>query len=392
LQKQVTSLEAQIKEQQKKEATPASSDLKVSWKGAPELSSADGRNRIKLRGRVVADIAEIDEDKAVTGLDHIDSTELRGVHLGLQGTLDGDFEYAIETDLADNARLTDVHVTYTGLPVSLTFGNLKAGTSLEKATSDLYITFMERNSAIQAFSLGRQIGLELGYASALWTLSGGVYRGTINDIQSREGLTLAGRITTAPHMGDTLLHLGVNFRYRENGGDNALFRYSERPHLHLADKLVDTGAIGEADTLIGTEAALVRGPLSLQGEYMRLAVDTPAVADHDPTYRSYYVSGSWFLTGEHRPYSAGRFGRVAVIRPVTKGGFGAWEIALRYDRLDLSDEDYRGGIQGTYLVGANWYVNDYVRLTANYNHSTIEDGAQDGARIDGFGFRMQLDW
>ena len=39
-------------------------DLKVKWKGAPELSSADGKFKFKVRGRIMTDYNNIDQDYA----------------------------------------------------------------------------------------------------------------------------------------------------------------------------------------------------------------------------------------------------------------------------------------------------------------------------------------
>ena len=61
-----------------------------------------------------------------------------------------------------------------------------------------------------------------------------------------------------------------------------------------------------------------------------------------PTYKGWYVDASWFITGETRNYEAeeGIFGRTKVKKPVFRRqrGWGAWQIAGRYDVIDLSDE------------------------------------------------------
>ena len=52
-----------------------------------------------------------------------------------------------------------------------------------------------------------------------------------------------------------------------------------------------------------------------------------------------------FLTGETKPYDDGVFGRVKVINPgyngAKAGGWGAWQIAGRYDTVDLSDAAFK---------------------------------------------------
>ena len=94
------------------------------------------------------------------------------------------------------------------------------------------------------------------------------------------------------------------------------------------------------------------------------------------------------------------FGRVKVNDPVYGGsrGWGAWQVAGRYDVLDLGDRaaSIPGctacGEQATWLIGVNWYLTDYVRLMLNVNQSTIDGGANDGAEIKGIGMRAQVDW
>jgi phosphate-selective porin OprO/OprP len=202
-----------------------------------------------------------------------------------------------------------------------------------------------------------------------------------------------------------VLHFGGSVRHRDNGSQLPLYRYRQRAaDFHLTDRFVDTGFIGEADTFLGAEFAWVWGPFSIQGEYAQNQVDVPvSIAKVDPTYDGYYLSGSWYLTGESRTYKKGVFSRPKVKRPVNEGGPGAWQIAARYDVVDLSDKSAAiagGGLvscaecgeQKTWLLGVNWWLNDYTRLTFNYAESDISGGVNNGATIQGVGLRAQVDW
>ena len=141
---------------------------------------------------------------------------------------------------------------------------------------------------------------------------------------------------------------------------SALFQYSARgADLHLADRFIDTPQFAEEDNMWHLEAAFVWGPFSMQGEYAELEADgarftrsanlTDPVTPVNPTYTGWYVDASWYLTGETRNYE----GRRRDIRThqgqepgVGRGsggyngvrGWGAWQIAGRYDVLDLSDK------------------------------------------------------
>jgi phosphate-selective porin OprO/OprP len=121
--------------------------------------------------------------------------------------------------------------------------------------------------------------------------------------------------------------------------------------------------------------SLVYGPFSLQGEYFQTFLDSNA--SDDPEFEGYYIQGGYFLTGEHRNYSAsnGYFTRVRSNQnfyPV-KGGWGAWEVALRYSSIDLNDSDIRGGKEDDITAGLNWYLNPNVRFMFNYVYADLND-------------------
>jgi phosphate-selective porin OprO/OprP len=210
------------------------------------------------------------------------------------------------------------------------------------------------------------------------------------------------------------------------------------------------------------EGAAVWGPFSVQGEYAHLGVDLPGgsvirntsltsagsqglppffgtantnlnpvglinnplLGLPNPSFDGWYVDASLFLTGETRPYKDGVFQRVKVKNPVKwggGGGWGAWQIAGRYDVLNLSDvsdavtpfaPNFYGacagtrlgtnsitspqpltiaagnplgqvasnpariaqcGDQETWIAGVNWYLNDYVRIMFNYMQTELDN-------------------
>lgn len=65
--------------------------------------------------------------------------------------------------------------------------------------------------------------------------------------------------------------------------------------------------------------------------------------------------------------------------------------------MDLSDEGIFGGVMDTYVVGVNWYPNNYSRILMNYSHHVISEAfdvsfnGADGKNIaDTVGIRFQL--
>ena len=105
---------------------------------------------------------------------------------------------------------------------------------------------------------------------------------------------------------------------------------------------------------------------------------------------------SYFLTGEHRPYSGSyeTFGRVKPKRNFMDGGkgAGAWEAALRYGYTDLSDKDVYGGDQGDISVGLNWYLNPVSRIMFNYVWTDIDKPGVGGGILNIFEVRFQVDF
>jgi phosphate-selective porin OprO/OprP len=98
------------------------------------------------------------------------------------------------------------------------------------------------------------------------------------------------------------------------------------------------------------------------------------------------VQGSWILTGETRPYDVAN-GAFQAPRPFTPfssaGGLGAWELALRFSRLDLdfhsgvpgtgaSADAARGGVQDIWSFGVNWYINANVKVMLNWLHVDVD--------------------
>ena len=118
-----------------------------------------------------------------------------------------------------------------------------------------------------------------------------------------------------------------------------------RPGRHARDR-------AQAAFLLGLEAAVVLGPLSVPAGYIG--------RDRGPCveFGGGYVSASYFVTVESRSYdrSAGLFGRLKPLRPLSfhGDGWGAWERVARYSSLDLDARSIWGGTQKFVTLGTNW--------------------------------------
>jgi phosphate-selective porin OprO/OprP len=137
---------------------------------------------------------------------------------------------------------------------------------------------------------------------------------------------------------------------------------------------------------IGVEAAWVRGPLSVQGEFVRLNMTRHAPAP-DLGFDGGYVYVAYSLTGEQRPFDSGH-GAFASIRP---RGKTAVELLARVSWLDLDDKSIRGGKEVNYTAGLNWYLNPHARTM--FNVIAVDSKRQGRERNPVIAqARLQLDW
>ena len=342
---------------------------------------------VKPRGVIEADYAAFAERRG--GYDYNDGTAFRRARVGLEGTAFKVFNYRIEVDFAGNAvGITDAYLQYAGIPkLLITAGQHKAPFGLEANNSDNYNTFLERGMFTNAFGNAgaeRRIGLSAAYAPeenlnlaiGLFGDNESISRSTgaaVTDSPD-ESLGANARLTWEPVFEKgRILHLGASGYYRTGlkSGDVAdAVRLSDRPGIRVDNgNIADSGIIPGVETLryAGAEAVGILGPLTIAGEYGRLWLDRPGLSD--PGFDGFYVYATWFLTGETRSFRNGNFDRIKPRKALGQGGAGAFELAVRYDRLDLSDTPVlaRAGNRAESLTfGLNWYLNPYAKVLLNW--------------------------
>ncbi|MDF2818093.1 MAG: porin [Stenotrophomonas rhizophila] len=250
------------------------------------------------------------------------------------------------------------------------FGYMKTPVGLDSNTSSRAGSFVETALPVQAFYAGRRTGAEWVLERPQYLMQVGAYGG--KDLQGdNPGTTQAVRgVWTPVKAPGDVIHLGLaysqeNPRGYRDGRDvhfNASARLRARPEAGLTDiRLVDSGSLVTADQIrrTGLEGIYIHGPFSVQAEALRTTVTRDGKPDY--TGDGQYVMGSWIVTGESRPYSAGA---VANVKPAHD--YGAVELLARYSRIDLDDADVFGGRQHDWTVGANWYLTSHFKFQANY--------------------------
>lgn len=422
-----------------KPVKPAEPAFAVNWKGAPEIVAKDGWT-FKPRGRLHLDSGSISAPGALTSPTLGDvRTRVRRARLGFEGTVPGGFGYKLEADLANaGVGFGDVWLTYnpSNAPLILRIGNFETLNSMEQISSSNFNSFIERSAFNDAFINARRLGAALAYKSKNddWRAEAGLFAGhAIDSSLDNDGWIGAARLVYAPKALGGQLHLGVNYQYRDfasniSGGTstgtampstNQLARYRARPNSQLTDvRFVDTGNFAaSSDQILGLEGMAIFKGLYFAGEAQWAKAKAYRAGDRasgsdafsggnlavtplgDPGFFGAYGEAGYFLTGETRGYKRGdgTWARTKVLDPVNKGGAGAFQIAVRYEYLDLADDALvngptnsftdgtstlaalssrlgRGGRQTSYLLGLNWYPMDYVRFMVNYGRVDVTGG------------------
>jgi phosphate-selective porin OprO/OprP len=356
------------------ETNQKSINVKTSYEGLT-VESANGDFKFKVRGRIQADAAFVDEDK----IDLENNTELRRARLNLEGTLWKIWDYRFEADFGGNdPRMTNAYIKFKGLkPVNFTLGYQKVPVSLQSITGNNWTVFQERatiNSFINNDEIGRRrLGLSMdthGNSWTNWTAKAGFYgTGIDNASKSSDNWGAAGRITIAPIAEATrVVHMGGSAYYRnfKHAPELAL---STHPEAHLAPKLIGTGVIPEVKEilLLGGEFSTVWGSFHAQSEYLHTEVGRKNGL-RQLGFDGWYAQAGYFLTGESRNYEAdrGHYGRITPHGIVGRGGWGAWEIAARYSTIDLENGGILGGTERNITFGINWWATQNIMFRANY--------------------------
>lgn len=395
---------------------------------------------IKLFGRLHADyygFPSTDEGaERFEGEDPQDRFLFRRLRIGVQGDINTNMFYKMETEFADpnNFEFRDVFFGFRDVPFlqSLVIGNQKRPYGLDHLNSSRYNVFIGRPNVIEAFnedarrlgvvSYGVSDDLRYNWRYGLYNLEriqdDGIYIGDAYQLQ------VAGRLATTYWWdecsdGRGYGHFAVAGTIAdpdETGGplnDNEA-RFRTRPEARTGDRWLNTGRIDDVEnfSLIGVEHVLNYGAVQWVSEAQVLSNDRFHGAE-DAGFWGGYTYVSYFLTGEHMPWDRedGTLGRIKPhedfflvrdCRGRCGGGWGAWQIAARYSYLDLNDADVFGGEAESVTLGLNWYWNQNAGMQFNWVNGNIKDssvvdgdggaGSPIDSRYDILGVRFRVDF
>ncbi len=431
--KQATATATASKEKNSKKD---SAGIKLGENGL-EIESRNGNFKAEIGGRLQVDSQiNFNDPHGPLNAHLYNGMSIRRARIHVGGTFYKDFDFKFEYDFvrAGNnptaAGITDAWLQYTHFkPFSITVGQFKEPFSLASVTSNRFITFIERplpNNAFVEFPNPYKLGISAEAYGTRWTTRAAFQtenssRNTSSGDASYEAI---GRVTFLPiYNGPTqILHLGaagaytwVNNTFDPATGElkNEPLIFASQPYTNVdRTPWVTTGPLTtklgpghkelDSVTRFGAELAGVYGPFSFQSEYTRTGLSGIGYSGDD-VLEGYYAYISYFLTGESRVYNnkAGKFDRLKPKRNFDLGGgWGAWEVAVRWDQLDMNTKNVNGGNIQTATVALNWYLNSHVRFMANYGYVVDVNTRAANPAIAKFNglnpsileFRAQIDW
>jgi phosphate-selective porin OprO/OprP len=314
-----------------------------------------------------------------------DQWEIRSARAMVRGTfgtaykvnylVSGEYK-GFETDPATTWQMTDVSLTFPlqGPATKLTVGKTKETFGYEMVGDAANLPHQER--VLSPFFVSRNIGVKVLHVTKdqRMTMAAGIFNdGFITNAD--RGLDATARVTRLlidQPAANRFLHVGLAGRLV--GPTNDKIRYQGRPESNVATNFINTGDIpSENATHGGLELLWNSGPFSLTGEYMSAWVN--ASASGDPQFTGGYVTASYVLTGETRPYDR-TVGYARRVMP--KRRWGATEVVARISSVDLDDAQVSGGSFTRFYAGVNWWGTRRWKLGAGWGRTWLDRFEKDG--------------
>ena len=359
------------------------------------------------------------------GQDPEDRVGFRLVRLELKGDAPAEMFWRFQIDFAkaENSEFKDVYIGWGGFPANqkIVVGHQKRPIGLDHWNSSRFNVFIERPFVVEAHNEdARRLGIgvwgENDSQSLFWQY--GVYQNE-NIVDDGQAIGDDLQVSVNGRLGGSIYDDDENWFHWAligqiafpdgNAGPGATNsnegRFRTRPEARSDSRWLNTGRItGEthADT-IGAELMYNRGPLNLTSEAMFTHVNRSQSAGPEADFYGYYVQASYFLTGDHMNYkrSVGSLDRPSIMEnfdPFSNcnPSCGAWQVAVRYSMLDLTDGDIQGGVGRSVTYGLNWWFSPYARIQFNAIRGSVR-GHEDVMGFTGgdytiYGTRYALDF
>jgi phosphate-selective porin OprO/OprP len=351
------------------------------------FSTQDGSTHLQVHGYVQADDRMF---SANTKGEELDTFLFRRLRPLFEGTLFNQVDFRFMPDFGqNNPQIQEAFLELKTLPFAkVRVGKFKEPIGLEVLQADRYMKFPERSIASDLVPL-RYIGAQLSGSILKNSISyeGGYFDGSSDGsngefTQWAQGNEGVGRVFLQPFAAtrvNVLHQLGFGVA-GSSGSQRGAISGLKTPGQTTFFKYSSSVVADGQHERISPQAYYYAGPFGLLGECTLSSqnVLNKGVAGKI-TNQAWQAQGSIVLTGEKNSYG--------VIRPRNSfepnRGFrymGAVELAARFAQLDIDGLAFAGGFAKATTaaqqaketgVGVNWYLNQYVRLTTDYERTNF---------------------
>ncbi|PTT13304.1 hypothetical protein DBR27_04865 [Flavobacterium sp. HMWF030] len=291
-------------------------------------------------------------------------------------------------DDASNFGVTDFKIV---IPLSensqLDFGKVKETFVYEMVGDAANLPQFER--LLNPFFNSRNIGVIYRHylLNNRISLSGGIFKNwpASDKSFSNTDNTFTARITGLPKWqndGKEFMHVGIGLRYVD--AKNDIIRLKNKNESNITTTYVDTGNMDASHQFnLSMEQLWSLDNFSVLMEYVHNWTATNDLGTQQ--FSGYYVTGSYVLSGEQRPYDQ----KAAYARRIKPTGkYGAWEIFARVGANDLETKEIHGGINNRYDLGLNWWATQYWKAGLVYGIGNLEKDGITGV-TNNLQFRIQ---
>ena len=380
-------------EQEKAKKKKKDDDVGFRWKGYPSFQLGKGTH-VDVRARVQFDVRHFDSPafaEATAGKpSETDSSQsdFARRRIAVEGEIRNLVAFEVDAELEGENRWRDVYANYQQFDqVQVRGGQFKLPFSMDENTSPTNLDFVYRSLAARVLAPGRDRGVMVHgrlldrivrYELGLFDQDGRNAR-TRNPERVSGGHTLAARVVAQPFRNSKSIAADLQAGLAFTSSDVDLGLHSLRGLTTFDETFFDPDLwVQGRRQRTGFELRWRPGPFSFKSEYIHVTTERrgQSVEDTDlsPLFATgWYVSGTWAITGEKKADGLNK-----PRRPFLRGGLGAFEAAVRYERLtfgslgtdDVASFSARADVlepasDYATTIGGSWYLNQWMKIQLN---------------------------
>jgi phosphate-selective porin OprO/OprP len=396
-------------------ATETAQAIRGVWREHPSIRA--GRNlRLDFTFRVQEDVREAGDDPNPA---EFPTWELHRLRLGIEGEIFRHIQFQVEREFKYALSSVNFRTPWRDVFVDVDYldkaqvrvGRFKIPIGLDQLGGDTALDTIFRSLGGQYLAPGRDQGVMVHgrfFKRGLNYWVGGFLHDGENSKSSKMvggDETFAARLTGRPFRRlkgpFAEAEVGTSFALT-NVSDESVYPNGLRARTVLSQYTVfDSVFVKGLRRRLGFDIDVSPGPFGVQADVLQVmdAREAQGLGNQDLSdarARSWYLAGSWVVTGEPKA------GGVVPRKGLFMGGLGAVEVAARYDQIRFDSkqgidppfsnsraETILPGGNRVWTFGVNWFVNRWSRIQFN----AIREHSMDEGRsptLDGTPFWSKL--